>query len=118
MKHPRRATPIGRREFIRTGALAGLGLATLGAAPASASIPPRIRRYARLGRTGMKVSDISFGADRLSLGDEDLVRHALDLGINYFDTADDYRGGESETTLGNALHGKRGQAFLASKMSA
>ena len=120
MKHTRRATSIGRREFIRTGALAGLGLATLGAVPASASIapPPRVRRYAPLGRTGMHISDISFGADRLSLGDEDLVRHALDLGINYFDTADDYRGGDSETTLGNALHGKRDQVFLTSKMSA
>ena len=52
MKQMRRATFIGRREFIRTGALAGLGLATLGAAPASGSIPPRVRRYASLGRTG------------------------------------------------------------------
>jgi len=119
MNHPRDSRPIGRREFIKSGALAGLGvgLATL-TGSASASIPPvpQVRRYASLGRTGMKISDISFGADRLSSGQEDLVLHALDLGINYFDTAESYRHGESETTLGNALRGKREKVFLTSKV--
>jgi aryl-alcohol dehydrogenase-like predicted oxidoreductase len=63
----------------------------------------------------MNISDISFGADRLSPGQEDLVRHAFDLGINYFDTAETYRGGDSETALGNALRGKRDKVFLTSK---
>jgi predicted aldo/keto reductase-like oxidoreductase len=118
MEHPRRSRTVGRREFIRSGALAGLGvgLATMaGSVSASVPSPPKIRRYAALGRTGIKISDISFGADRLSTGQEDLVRHAFDLGINYFDTAETYRGGESETTLGNALRGKRDQVFLTSK---
>jgi aryl-alcohol dehydrogenase-like predicted oxidoreductase len=118
MRHSRRSPTIGRREFIRSGALAGLGvgLATL-AGPMSATIPPapQVRRYAPLGRTGMKISDISFGADRLSPGQEELVRHAFDLGINYFDTAETYRGGDSEATLGNALRGKRDRVFLTSK---
>jgi predicted aldo/keto reductase-like oxidoreductase len=117
-KHPRRLRTIGRREFIRSGTLAGLGvgLATLTGA-ASAAIPstPEVRRYAALGRTGMKISDISFGADRLSPGQEDLVHHAFDRGINYFDTAETYRGGDSETTLGHALRGKRDKVFLTSK---
>ena len=117
MKHPPISRTMGRREFIRSGALAGLGvgLATV-ADSASVSPPvPRARRYAPLGRTGMKISDISFGADRLSPGEEDLVRHALDLGINYFDTAETYRGGDSEIALGNALRGKRDKVFLTSK---
>ncbi|HEV7988313.1 MAG TPA: aldo/keto reductase [Candidatus Binataceae bacterium] len=117
-KNPRRSRAIGRREFIRSGTLAGLGvgLATL-TGSASAAIPstPEVRRYTVLGRTGMKISDISFGADRLSPGEEDLVRHAYDRGINYFDTAETYRGGDSETTLGNALRGKRDKVFLTSK---
>ena len=85
-----------------------------------AAIPtqPRIQRYAELGRTGMKISDISFGADRLSPGQEDLVLRALDLGINYFDTADMYQGGDSETTLGKALRGRRDKVFVTSKVSA
>lgn len=117
-KNPRRSRAIGRREFIRSGTLAGLGvgLATLtGSASAAITSTPEVRRYAPLGRTGMKISDISFGADRLSPGEEDLVRHAYDRGINYFDTAETYRGGDSETTLGNALRGKRDKVFLTSK---
>src|SRR5215472_10410525 len=117
-KHPRPKTWIGRREFIRTGTLAGVsvGIATL-TGVGSAAIPPNpeVRRYSPLGRTGMKISDISFGADRLSSGQEDLVHHALDLGINYFDTAETYRDGDSETALGRALNGQRHRVFLASK---
>ena len=102
MKYFHRSRSIGRREFIKSGALAGIGIGLVLADPASASVShaPQVRRYSPLGRTGMHISDISFGADRLSLGEEDLVHHALDRGINYFDTAVDYRGGESETTLG------------------
>lgn len=75
----------------------------------------RVRRYATLGRTGMRVSDISFGASRLGAGEGDLVRHALDRGINYFDTADSYRGGDAETTIGDVLRGKRDRVHIASK---
>jgi uncharacterized protein len=109
---------IGRREFIRNGALVGLGVgfATLaGSSEAAILPPPRVRGFAALGRTGMKISDISFGADRLTSGQEDLVHHAFDLGINYFDTAETYRGGDSETALGKALRGKRDKVFLTSK---
>jgi predicted aldo/keto reductase-like oxidoreductase len=108
---------IGRREFIRTGTLAGLGfgLGALGSAASSVPNAPRVRRYSRLGLTGMQISDISFGADRLSSGQEELIQHACDLGINYFDTAETYRDGDSETALGRALRGKRHHIFLASK---
>ncbi len=51
-----------------------------------------MRGFRELGKTGMKISDVSFGASRLR-GDEDLVRHAFDRGINYFDTAEGYTGG-------------------------
>jgi len=108
---------IGRREFIKTGTCAsiGLGLGLPALTATALPVPPQIRRYSPLGRTSMHISDISFGADRLSSGDEDLVLHACDLGINYFDTAETYREGESETTLGRALRGKRHRVFLASK---
>jgi uncharacterized protein len=115
-----RSPSIGRREFLKSGALASLGIGLALAEPASASVShaPKVRRYSALGRTGMHILDISFGADRLSLGQQDLVHHALDRGINYFDTADDYRGGESETTLGKALRGERDKVFITSKSSA
>lgn len=43
------------------------------------------------------------------------VRAALDLGVNFFDTADTYGLGESERVLGRALRGRRGEAVIATK---
>ena len=108
-----------RREFIKRSAIASVGaglLPMLGATVASASIPPgEVRRFSPLGKTGLKISDISFGAARLHIGDEDVVRHAYDRGINYFDSAETYTDGESETVIGNALKGKRDKVYLTSK---
>ncbi|HMD04245.1 MAG TPA: aldo/keto reductase, partial [Candidatus Binatus sp.] len=119
MKRSRDGSIIGRREFLKRGMLAGVGVSILplaGAANASIeAAAPRVRRYSTLGRTGLKISDISFGASRLTAGNEDLVRHAYDCGVNYFDSADTYTDGESETTIGNALKGKRDKVFLTSK---
>ena len=97
--------------------MAGVGVSLMPLASADASIDktPQVRRYSALGRTGLKISDISFGASRLTSGQEDLVNHAFDLGINYFDTAESYTDGESETVIGNALKGKRDKVFLTSK---
>ena len=109
---------LGRRELLQRGVLAGLGLSALPlrawAQPAG-RVQARVQRYATLGRTGMRVSDISFGGSRLGANEVNSVRHALDRGINYFDTADSYRGGDSETTIGEALRGKRDRVYIASK---
>src|ERR1700730_8958219 len=78
----------------------------------------KVQRYVTLGRTGMQVSDISFGGSRLGAGEGDIVRHALDRGINYFDIADSYRGGASERAVGEGLRGKRDRVYLASKTDA
>ncbi|MGO9449720.1 MAG: aldo/keto reductase [Candidatus Binataceae bacterium] len=109
---------LNRREFIKRGALAGLGVGLIPIASAGAAIAssPQVRRYSTLGRTGMKISDISFGGSRLTTGQEDIVLHAYERGINYFDTAETYTDGESETTIGNALRGKRDKVFLTSKI--
>jgi predicted aldo/keto reductase-like oxidoreductase len=121
MKRSRTGSIIGRREFLKRGVLAGVGVSLMplgGSASASLDTTPQVRRYATLGRTGLKISDISFGASRLTSGNEDLVRHAFDSGINYFDSAESYTDGESETTIGNALKGKRDKVFLTSKIIA
>ncbi len=111
------ARPIGRREFLRRGAVAGLGLGLLPLAAEAASDPPQVRRTVRLGRTGLKVPDIGFGTSSLR-GDVSLVRYALDRGITYFDTAESYTNGDAERTLGQALAGKRQRVVLASKVIA
>lgn len=45
-----------------------------------------------------------------------IVHRALELGINFFDTAEGYAGGQSEKVLGEALEGKRHEAVVATKM--
>jgi predicted aldo/keto reductase-like oxidoreductase len=76
-----------------------------------------VKSYHRLGRTELKISDISFGTTRLRSGTENLVHHAMDKGINYFDSAESYARGQSEVVLGNALKddGKRQQVYIVSK---
>lgn len=77
---------------------------------------PRIRRKAVLGRTGLEVSDISFGSS--GSADPALARHALDRGVTFFDTAESYRFGAAEEALGVALEGRRAEVVLASKTRA
>lgn len=102
--------------------LAGLALGVpswipgLQGGAAFAAEPPRVRAARGLGRTGLRVSDVGFGSSRLS-GDESVVRHALERGVTYFDTAESYEGGRSEETLGRALRGARDRVVLVSKTS-
>lgn len=78
-----------------------------------------------LGRTGLQVSTLSFGASSLggvfhAVDESDAIRAvhtALDLGINYFDVAPAYGGTRSETVLGKALRGiPRDRYFLSTKI--
>jgi aryl-alcohol dehydrogenase-like predicted oxidoreductase len=89
-------------------------------------------RYSTFGRTGIFVSELCFGS--MTFGGKDgiwekigntaqqeadrLVGLALDVGINFFDTADVYAGGESERILGQALGSRRKDIVLASKVRA
>ncbi len=82
--------------------------------------------YTTLGRTGMEVSRICLGC--MSFGspewrdwvlDEEeslpIIERAIDLGINFFDTANMYSVGESERILGRALEGRREESVVATK---
>ncbi len=103
-----------RRDFLRWGL--GSALASVAIGNVCAATEPRIRRYVRLGKTELKVSDISFGS--ASSSDPALVRHAFERGVNYFDSAESYRGGNAEEAIGEALQGKRDKVFLTSKTKA
>jgi hypothetical protein len=89
---------MDRRKFLGLGTAAAAGLGRIDRAlarrAAGAPASPRIQRQVTLGRTGLRVSDISFGSS--SLSDPDLVRHALDRGVSFFDTAESYRFGLAE----------------------
>ena len=83
--------------------------------------------YRKLGSSELDVSVFSFGAWQLgdtgywgtdAQADEDAAGHAaIDAGVNLFDTAEGYGGGESERALGRALGNKRDQVLIASKVS-
>src|ERR1043165_3879627 len=90
-------------------------------------------QYRELGRTGIRVSGIGFGAGAIGgaaeasgapLGwgrtsdDESLaaIRRARDLGVNFFDTADAYGFGRSESLLGIVLSRKRQDVVIATKV--
>src|SRR5687768_5355890 len=84
--------------------------------------------YRQLGRSGLKVSVFSFGAMTFggsgffsTVGETKLddarrqVDMCLDAGVNLFDTADVYSGGESEELLGQALGTRRPKVLIATK---
>ena len=89
-------------------------------------------KYTELGATGIRVSRICVGCMSYgkpsedfhlwTLGEDDtrqMVKHALDLGVNFFDTANVYSHGTSEEFLGSALKTlgvKREDVVLASKV--
>ena len=87
-------------------------------------------KYRVLGRTGLKVSELclgtmTFGENFFNIAVVDqtaanqMVARSLDAGINFFDTADVYSYGESETVLGQALKesaGARDQVIVATKV--
>jgi aryl-alcohol dehydrogenase-like predicted oxidoreductase len=76
--------------------------------------------YRSLGRTGLKVSRLcfgtmSFGGDADEATSKALFERCRDAGINFFDCADVYAGGRSETILGKLIASCRNELVLASK---
>ena len=86
-------------------------------------------RYTRLGNTGLIVSRLSFGA--MTFGSDPsvsaiykvdqgnakaMIEKSLDAGVNFFDTADMYAGGQSEVMLGEALGPRRKGVVIATKV--
>lgn len=76
--------------------------------------------YRRMGRSGLKVSEICLGTMTFGHGTDQaeanrIVDLAFDAGVNFFDTANTYGNGESEVLLGNALKGRRRDVIVATK---
>ncbi len=92
-------------------------------------------RYRKLGKTNVDVSLLGFGAMRLPMKGNPgglagfdptvpieeveatrMVEHAIEQGVNYFDTAYGYHGGQSETFVGKALRDHRKKVMIATKL--
>jgi aryl-alcohol dehydrogenase-like predicted oxidoreductase len=80
-------------------------------------------QYRELGRTGYKISTISFGAWAIggawgSVEDKDslaALHRSLDLGVNFFDTADVYGDGRSERLLAQLRKERKEKFYIATK---
>lgn len=80
-------------------------------------------RYRAYSETGLEVSELGFGCSRIGgmfakgNGDDPVtvLRNAADSGITFFDTADIYSQGESESLIGRAFQGRRDQVVIATK---
>jgi uncharacterized protein len=111
-----------RRNFLATGlvlpaaALVNPATAGLQAAGAGTQASSGGLRYRVLGKTGLKVTTVGFGC--MITSDQSVIEKAADLGVNYFDTARRYQGGNNERMVGAALKGRRKDIVLSSKSGA
>ncbi len=78
--------------------------------------------YRRLGHTGLKVSEVGLGGNNFGWwADEQtsatVINHALNLGVNFIDTADAYDHGRSEEFIGKTIKSKRSQVIITPKFA-
>lgn len=113
---------VNRRGFMKS-----TGMAVVGGSVAAGRSKPvaaldrqdseiKIREYRTLGRTGFDISDISFGTGNLN--NANVMQVALDMGVNYIDTAEHYVNGQAERSVGEALKGRdRSKIFITTKLN-
>jgi uncharacterized protein len=130
-------TSINRRKFIGAG-LAAAATVTIGKSFASELKPvPMVNKTSNehpfnkrtynamptnsFGKTGFKVGILSLGGQATiemqgtEEESEKIINRAIDLGINYIDTAASYGQGESQRNIGRVMRTRRGEVWLASK---
>jgi predicted aldo/keto reductase-like oxidoreductase len=110
-----RAVALGRRRFLGQSAAAVLGAGIAAGASRvfgqETQASAKIKEYRLLGRTGFRVSDIAAGY----IQDEGVLRAALDGGMNYIDTAEQYPG--HHRIVAKALQGlDRKSIFVTTKL--
>jgi aryl-alcohol dehydrogenase-like predicted oxidoreductase len=117
-------SPRSRRDFLTASTLGGLALPAVAKAsieaprPAPPAEPPKADavpaiRKRQLGKTGLEVSEVAFGC--MITSDQSVIERAADLGVNLFDTARGYQGGNNERLVGAALKGRRDRVFISTK---
>jgi len=112
---------MNRRDFLKAG-LAGTTSALL----SGTGLAEAVQRYAAsepflfpkpvyrtLGRTGLKVTVVSFGA--MLTPEAEVLKTAFEHGVNYVDTARRYMDGRNEEIVGRALKGWRDKVYVATK---
>ena len=112
---------MNRREFLKVGLVGTTSALLAGNTVAEAigqyassepfAFPTPV--YRTLGRTGLKVTVVSFGA--MLTPEAEVIRTALEHGVNYVDTARKYMDGKNEGIVSKALKGRRDKVYVATK---
>lgn len=112
---------MNRRDFLKFGVIGttsalmsweGEAAAAQKKPAGSFSFPEPV--YRTLGRTGLKITVVSFGA--MLTPEPEVIRVALDHGVNYIDTARSYGGGRNEEVVAKAIKGIRNRVTVATKI--
>ena len=110
---------FSRRDFLAAGlALPAAGVSTSSLPFAIGQVKPEPARldYRMLGKTSLKVTTLAFGC--MTTSDPSVIERAADFGINHFDTARGYQGGNNERMVGAALKRFRPKVIISSKSPA
>jgi len=123
---------IPRRDFLKSSVALAAGVGAMqagaaragGAAASTADAKPEWRNkqpemhYRKLGRTGFMISEMVCGGDPISPTNNRHVELAIEMGLNYLDTAPEYGEGQSERGYGAIIQGvKRERVFVNTKIS-
>ncbi|MEW6754624.1 MAG: aldo/keto reductase [Candidatus Latescibacterota bacterium] len=104
---------LSRRLFLQSTSALAAGLGVLGTQAWATPPRPAALNKRRLGRTGLQVTDISFGG--IQIQQERLLDVVIDRGINLIHTAPGYGGGKSIRIFGQVMKRRRDEVFLALK---
>ena len=108
---------MSRKEFIQKSSVAFLGFGVLGfgskktGAKKTSKAPSGL---VKLGRTGIKVPPVGFGASRTM--EPSLVNAAIDAGFNFLDTGRSYSRGQNEVMVGEVVEPRRKDVVIQSKL--
>jgi uncharacterized protein len=102
-----------RRNFLLAGLALPAALETNFLTLQQKPKEPLQLKYRNLGKTGLKPTAVAFGC--MITSDQSVVEKAADLGINYFDTARGYQGGNNERMVGAALKSRRKNLTISTK---
>jgi predicted aldo/keto reductase-like oxidoreductase len=113
MKKMGEGRSISRRDLLKIGVAGAAAFGLMGVDNLFGAESVGTLAYRTLGRTGLKVTTLSFGA--MLTPESEVIRAGLDMGINYVDTARRYLHGRSEEIVSRAIKGIRNKVYVATK---
>ncbi len=110
----KKITPITRKEFLKKSSAGIMGAGILANKPLSFWEVQKNPLKSILGRTGIEISPVGFGASRTQ--SPALTRAAIDSGINFIDTGRSYANGQNEVMVGKVIKDIRKNLVIQSKV--